>query len=174
MGALGLVSLVLLVPAPLAATPAPDPPPLAVAPEAPNQPPVQSTQAPVERAPVVTRTVVTQAPVVTRTVVTPIIVTREVPVRPAAAPAKKQQAKAAPKPKPKPARKAATKPKPATVLPAARPHDRSPVPLARFVPSAEELNRGLVALAGAGLAFVALGGAVLLLAARRQFGELAR
>jgi hypothetical protein len=45
------------------------------------------------------------------------------------------------------------------------------VPLAVFVPTVEELNRGLVALAGFGLAFVALGGAVVLVAARR---ELAR
>ena len=54
------------------------------------------------------------------------------------------------------------------------PHDRHRVPLARFVPTAEELNRGLVALAGGGLGFVALGGAVVLLAARRQFGAVAR
>jgi hypothetical protein len=48
------------------------------------------------------------------------------------------------------------------------------VPLARLVPSVEELNRDLVALAGGGLGLVALGGAVVLLAARRQFGELVR
>jgi hypothetical protein len=125
----------------------------------------------------VTRTVVTSspAPVVTRTVVTPVIVTREVPARPSATPT---ATRAKPKAKPKAAVKPAVTPKPATEQPSVartpEPHDRHPVPLARFVPSAEELNRGLVALAGGGLGFVALGGAVLLLAARRQFGELAR
>jgi hypothetical protein len=59
-----------------------------------------------------------------------------------------------------------------TVVPApAVPHDRRRVPLATFVPTVDELNRGLAALAGLGLAFVALGGAVVLVAARR---ELAR
>ena len=160
-GAAGaLLSLVLLVPAAHAAAPTPDPPPLAVTPEAPSQGTAEPPQAPVEqRTPVVTRTVVTQAPVVTRTVVTPVVVTREVPARPAAVPVKKQQAKAAPKPKPAP--KAVAKHKPATALPAP-PHDRSPVPLARFVPSAEELNRGLVMFAGLALALVALGGGVVL------------
>jgi len=51
------------------------------------------------------------------------------------------------------------------------PHDRRPLPLARFVPTVEELNRGLAALAGVGLALVAVGGALVLTAARR---ELAR
>jgi outer membrane biosynthesis protein TonB len=156
VGTLAFACLALLAPGTAAAAaPSPDPPPLAV-----------------------TRTVVTSppAPVVTRTVVTPVIVTREVPARPAAAPA--TTAKATPKPKAKKKAAVAVKPKPAPTEEAAvrtlPPHDRHPVPLARFVPSAEELNRGLVALAGGGLGFVALGGAVLLLAARRQFGELAR
>ena len=166
-GTLAFACLVLLVPATAAAAaPSPDPPPLAVTPEPPET-------AVAEPAPAVTRTVVTSqpAPVVTRTVVTPVIVTREVPARPTAT---------APRAKAKPKPKAAVtpKPKPATEQPSLartpQPHDRHPVPLARFVPSAEELNRGLVALAGGGLGFVALGGGVLLLAARRQFGELAR
>lgn len=157
----------------VAASPTPDPPPLGVAPEQPQPEPEPAApkQAPVvSQAPAVTRTVVTPAPVVTRTVVTPVIVTREVPVRPAATPAKQATAK------PKPAARATPKPKPkaaakvAAVEPTLPPHDRRPVPLARLVPSAEELNRGLVALAGGGLAFVALGGAVVLLAARRQLG----
>jgi hypothetical protein len=59
-----------------------------------------------------------------------------------------------------------------TVVPAsAVPHDRGPVPLAAFVPAVEELNRSLAAFAGLGLAFVAVGGALVLVAARR---ELAR
>lgn len=159
----------------VAASPSPDPPPLAVAPEEPNSAPAAPAPKPkpvVRQAPVVTRTVVTPAPVVTRTVETPVIVTREVPVQAAATPAPKA------KPKPKPATKAKLTPKPrpkakprvAAVEPVLPPHDRRPVPLARFIPTAEELNRGLVALAGGGLAFVALGGAVVLLAARRQLG----
>jgi hypothetical protein len=168
LGAAGVACLLFLVPVSPAATPAPDPPPVAVTPDA------QPT-APVRRAPAVTRTVVTPptAPVVTRTVVTPVIVTREVPVRPA--PVQQRQAKPKPKAavKPKPAVRAKAKPEQsvARTLP---PHDRHRVPLARFVPTAEELNRGLVALAGGGLGFVALGGAVVLLAARRQFGAVAR
>ena len=50
-------------------------------------------------------------------------------------------------------------------------HDRRAVPLARFVPTVEELNRGLAALAGIGLAVIAIGGAAVLAVARR---ELAR
>lgn len=174
LACLTLACLALLVPATAAAAaPSPDPPPLAVTPEPPET-------AATEPAPAATRTVVTSppAPVVTRTVVTPVIVTREVPARPGAAAA--TTAKATPQPKAKKQKKAvvAAKPKPTpaegAVVRTLPPHDRHPVPLARFVPSAEELNRGLVALAGGGLGFVALGGAVLLLAARRQFGELAR
>ena len=72
--------------------------------------------------------------------------------------------------KPKPIKRAAVAKR--TIVPAsAVPHDRGPVPLAAFVPTVEELNRGLAALAGLGLAFVALGGAVVLVTARR---ELAR
>jgi hypothetical protein len=57
------------------------------------------------------------------------------------------------------------------VTPSTAPHDRGPVPLAAFAPTAEDLNRGLAAFAGAALAFVALGGTLVLLTARR---ELAR
>ena len=173
VGTLAFACLAVLAPATAAAAaPSPDPPPLAVTPEPPEA-------AAAEPAPAVTRTVVTSspAPVVTRTVVTPVIVTREVPARPSATPA--TTAKATPQPKAK-KKKAlvAAKPTPTptegAVVGTLPPHDRHPVPLTRFVPSAEELNRGLVALAGGGLGFVALGGAVLLLAARRQVGELAR
>ena len=172
-GAMLLLCLVLAGPG-SAGSPSPDPPPLAVAPEAPQPEPAPKLtpvravrQAPVEqRAPVVTRTVVTPAPVVTRTTVRPIV-TQDAPAKPAPAPAKKKPAaKAAPKPKPKP--------KPAAVVRTLPPHDRSPVPLATLIPSVEELDRGMLVLAGAGLAFVALGGAVVLLAARRELGELAR
>ena len=98
------------------------------------------------------------------------------PVVQRAAPAARAQPAQAPAAKPKPV----AKPKPIktaavakrTVVPAAAvPHDRGPVPLAVFVPTVEELNRGLAAFAGLGLAFVALGGAVVLATARR---ELAR
>lgn len=172
VGTLAFACLALLAPATAAAAaPSPDPPPLSVTPEPPET-------AAAEPAPAATRTVVTStpAPVVTRTVVTPVIVTREVPARPAAAPT---TAKATPQPKAKKKKAVvAAKPTPTptegAVVRTLPPHDRHPVPLARFVPSAEELNRGLVALAGGGLGFVALAGAVLLLAARRQFGELAR
>jgi outer membrane biosynthesis protein TonB len=164
IGGLLLLCLALAGPA-TAAAPAPDAPPLAVTPEAPQAEsaptpaPAPARQAPVvQRAPVVTRTVVTPAPVVTRTVVK----TREVPAKPA--PVKKKPV-APVKPKPKP------KPKPVFV---ARPHDRKPLPLATLIPSVEELDRGLLVLAGGGLAFVALGGAVVLLAARRELGELAQ
>jgi hypothetical protein len=117
---------------------------------------------------------VTQPRVVVRTVEEPVYVVREAPATPATKPAAtpqapvrvkpKQVAKATPKPKPKPKRPA--------VVARAEPHDRSPVPLAAFIPTVEELNRGLLALAGAGLAFVALGGAVMLAAARRQLQGL--
>jgi hypothetical protein len=145
-----VLCIVLVVPA-RAATPAPDPPPDAVAPEA---PPASRTQpAPVRSAPV------TVAPVVHR----------EAPV----ARAQRPQAPAA-KPKPvvrsKPVKRTAVT-KRTVVPPSAVPHDRGPVPLAALVPTVDELNRGLAAFAGLGLAFVALGGAVVLVAARR---ELAR
>ncbi len=50
------------------------------------------------------------------------------------------------------------------------PHDRYRVPLAAFVasPSGDSIDRDLLALAGFGLLLVALGGAVVLFAARRQ------
>jgi hypothetical protein len=53
------------------------------------------------------------------------------------------------------------------------PHDRGPVPLVSFVAAGEILDRGLLAVAGGALLLVALGGAVLLGAARRQLLELA-
>ena len=166
LGAAGVACLLFLAPASSAATPAPDPPPVTVTPDA-------KPTAPVQRAPTVRRTAVAPPTVVTRTVVTPVIVTREVPARPAATPAQRRPAKPKAAVKPKPAAAAKAKPEQA-VAPALPPHDRSRVPLARFVPTAEELNRSLVAVAGGGLGFVALGGAVVLLAARRQFGGLAR
>lgn len=152
-GGLVLLCAVLVVPA-RAATPSPDPPPVAVAPE---PPPAARTQpARVRQAPV---TVAPRAPVVRRAA--PVVRAQSV-----------QTPAAKPKPvvKPKPTKRARVTKR--TVVPAsAVPHDRGPVPLAAFVPTVEELNRGLAALAGLALAFVALGGAVVLVAARR---ELAR
>ena len=152
VGGLAVLCLLLAVPA-RAATPAPDPPPDAVAPE---PPPVTRTKpAPVRSAPAT----VAPAPVVHRAA--PVV--RAQPVQAPAAKPKRVV-------KPKPIKRAAVAKR--TVLPArAAPHDRGPVPLAAFVPTVEELNRGLAAFAGFGLAFVALGGAVVLVAARR---ELAR
>jgi outer membrane biosynthesis protein TonB len=151
-----------------AATPSPDAPPLGVAPEAPQSEP--APVAPARSAPAVTPTVVTQPPVVVRTVETPVYVVREAPAQQAPvtkAPARtKPVAKATPTPKPKPK----TKARQPEAVAKAPPHDRNPVPLAALIPTVEELDRGLVALAGAGLAFVALGGAVMLAAARRQLG----
>ena len=146
------------------ASPSPDPPPLGVAPEAPQ--PYRAAPAPVTKpAPPQTR-VVTQPRVVVRTVEEPVYVVREVPATTPTRPKPVAKAKPAAAPKPKPKRQ-----EPA---PKAPPHDRSPVPLAAFIPTVEELNRGLLALAGAGLAFVALGGAVMLAAARRQLEGLTR
>ena len=145
-----MLCIVLAVPA-RAAAPSPDPPPDAVAPEAPpvtRTQPAQARSAPATVAP---------NPVVHRPVVR----------------AQQPQAPAAkPKPvvKPKPVKRVAVT-KRAAVPPSAVPHDRGPVPLAALVPTVDELNRGLAAFAGLGLAFVALGGAVVLVAARR---ELAR
>ena len=152
VGALAALFVVLAVPA-RAATPSPDPPPNAVTPE---PPPVTRTQpAPVRSAPA--------------TVAPAGVVPRAAPgvrAQPAQAPATKQKRVV----KAKPTKRATVTKR--TVAPAsAIPHDRGPVPLAAFVPTVEELNRGLAAFAGLALAFVALGGAVVLVAARR---ELAR
>jgi len=60
------------------------------------------------------------------------------------------------------------------VTPPERTHDRPllPRPAAAAAVVAEELDSGALALAGGGLAFVAFGGAVLLLATRRQLEAL--
>jgi hypothetical protein len=151
-----------------AAAPAPDPPPLAVAPDLPQQAAEPGPASPVSRAPAVTRTVV-------RTVVTPVDATQEAPARREVAPAAKRKPPAKAKrtsPVPKPKRK--------PVAVASRPqstHDRPLLPLAAAAEvgvAVKELDRGSLALAGGGLAFVALGGAVLLLATRRQLEELSR
>jgi hypothetical protein len=91
-----------------------------------------------------------------------------------AAPVVREQPAAAPRvqqppAKPKPSAVKTTKrppAKPAVARPV--PHDRRPVPLAVFVAAGEQLDRGLLAIGGAGLLLVALGGAVLLGVARRQ------
>jgi hypothetical protein len=78
--------------------------------------------------------------------------------------------------KPKPAKvKPVVKPKASAPVVARPPHDRNRVPLAAFVatPSADSVDRDLLALAGFGLLLVAMGGAVVLFAARRQLRELA-
>ena len=154
-GGLALLCAVLVLPA-QAATPSPDPPPLAVAPEPPQarkQPPV-TQPSPVRRAPVV---------------VAPSLVVRPQAVR--SVPAATTVAK------PRPSARQQAKPKPPVARQEAKPvaerrvpPDRPRVPLAAFVPAADELDRGLLALAGGVLAFVALGGAVMLVAARRQLG----
>jgi hypothetical protein len=149
-----------------AAAPAPDPPPLAVAPETPvaTPEPAPAPAAAVRQAPAVTRTTVVEVPVVTRPVGTPAA-TQKAPARRAVAPVSKQK----PAAKPKGAEVAATRPE--------RTHDRPllPLPVAQEVAGAvERFERGPLALAGAGLAFVALGGAVVLLATRRQLGMLPR
>ena len=164
-GGLALLCAVLVLPA-QAATPAPDPPPLAVAPEAPQPEPAPVAKTSAVRHDPVTTTVVTPAPVVTRTVEVPVVVTRAAPAKPAAAV----------RPSKKPKRTANTtsprvKPKPAAVTRV--PHDRRRVPLAAFISSVDEPNRGLLAFAGIVFAFVALGGAVVFFAARRELGELA-
>jgi hypothetical protein len=153
----------LFTPASLAATPTPDLPPPAVAPE---RPPVAKTvPAPVRQAPVRSA----------KATVEPVQV-----IRPAAPVGRGPSAQPATKPKPtvrpKPTKSAAptkraTLGKHNVVSASAAGHDRGPVPLAAFAPTVEELNRGLAALAGAALAFVALGGALVLVTARR---ELAR
>ena len=164
VGVVGVAFLCVGVGSTGAATPAPDAPPLAVAPEAPAPAPEPAPA--VRQTPVVTPTVATEAPVVTRTVETPAV-RREAPARRAVAPVAK--------PKPKPA----ATPKRKQVA-AARPeqtHDRPLLPLpaaAEVAAAAERFERGPLALAGGGLAFVAFGGAVVLLAARRQLVELAR
>jgi hypothetical protein len=146
-GGLALLCVVLAMPA-QAATPAPDPPPEAVAPE---PPPVTGTQPePVRSAPVI----VTPAPVVHRAAP----VTR---AQPAQAPAAK------PKPVAKAKPKAVARPAPKPVAATRVPHDRSRVPLAAVV-TVNELDRSLLTVAGIALLLVALGGAVLLAAARRQ------
>jgi outer membrane biosynthesis protein TonB len=153
-GALVALCLALAVSA-TAATPSPDPPPQ---PAPPKAEPVQPT----------VTVVVRQAPVVTRAPV----VQRPAPV--AKAPAKRV------KPKPGPAKVTrVVKPRasaPAPVVPP--PHDRYGAPLAALAaspsPSVDSIDRDLLALAGFGLLLVALGGAVVLFAARRQLeGRLA-
>ena len=146
-GALVALGLVLAVSA-AAAAPSPDPPPVPPAP--PKTEPVQPTVTVVVRqAPVVTPAPVVQRP-------TPV---RKAPVQRA-------------KPKPAPAKVApVVKPKAKAPAPVARPpHDRYRVPLAAFVasPSTDSVDRDLLALAGFGLLLVAMGGAVVLFAARRQ------
>lgn len=143
-----LVLLCLALAASALAAPSPDPPPAPPAP--PKTAPVQPTVTVVVRqAPVVTPAPVVQAPK---------------PV--AKAPAKRTKPKAAPV---KVTRVA--KPKAAAPVPVVHvPHDRYRVPLAAFVaaPSADSIDRDLLAFAGFGLLLVALGGAVVLFAARRQ------
>jgi hypothetical protein len=140
-----------------AAAPSPDPPPLPVAPE---PEPARPAPSPVVRDTRVVTVVVTQAPVVRSS--TPSVV---VPAH-----------RAKPKPKPKAAPVKVTrvgKPKASAPAPVVRPpHDRNRLPLAAFTaspsPSADSVDRDLLALAGFGLLLVALGGAVVLFAARRQ------
>jgi hypothetical protein len=98
--------------------------------------------------------VVIQAPVVRSS--TPVVVA---PV---------QHAKAKPKAAPVKVAPAVKRKAPAPTPAARTPHDRHAVPLAAFVPSVDSIDRHLLALAGFGLLLVALGGGVVLFAARRQ------
>lgn len=69
--------------------------------------------------------------------------------------------------------KRVVKPKAHSPAPVALPpHDRYRVPLGALVTSVDSIDRDLLALAGLGLLLVALGGAVVLLAARRQLRGL--
>jgi hypothetical protein len=98
--------------------------------------------------------VVIQAPVVRSS--TPVVVA---PVQHAKAKRKAAPVKVAP----------AVKRKAPAPTPAARtPHDRHAVPLAAFVPSVDSIDRDLLALAGFGLLFVAVGGGVVVVFARKQ------
>ncbi len=146
-----LLALGLIFAVSVSAAPSPDPPPLPPAP--PKEQPVQPTVTVVVQQPA---PVVTPAPVVQR----PAPVAK-VPVQRA-------------KPKPAPAKvKRAAKPKASAPAPAVQPlHDRFRVPLAAVTASAsppsDSIDRDLLALAGFSLLLVALGGAVVLFAARRQ------
>ena len=156
-GALVALCLFLAVPAFAAAAPSPDPPPL---PATPEPQPARPAPSPVVRDTRVVTVVVTQAPVVRSS--TPSVV---VPVH---------RAKAKPKPKAAPVKVTRVgKPKASAPAPVVRPpHDRNRLPLAAFTaspsPSVDSVDRDLLALAGFGLLLVALGGAVVLFAARRQ------
>ena len=137
-----LVALCLVFAVSATAAPSPDPPP--APPAAPKTEPVQPTVTVVVRqAPVVTPAPVVQQP-------KPVA---KVPVQHA---------------KPKPAKvKPVVKPKASAPVVVRPPHDRNRVPLAAFVasPSVDSVDRDLLALAGFGLLLVALGGAVVLVAA---------
>lgn len=146
-----VVALCLVWALPGLSAPSPDPPPLSVTPEPRPQP---AAPAPiVRRAPVASPTVVRRS--------TPDV---SAPVRIA---------------KPKAVARARVRrvAKPKAAAPASlrrSPHDRSVVPPVAFVPAVDSLDRDLLALAGLGLLLVALGGAVVLFAARRQLrGSLA-
>jgi len=151
-----VLGLILAVSAPAAITPDPPPPPAAP----PKTEPVQPT----------VTVVVRQAPVVT-----PAPVVRSTPV------AKAPVQRAKPKPAPAPAKvkvKRVAKPKASTTAPVVRPpHDRNRVPLAALTvapsPSGDSIDRDLLALAGFGLLLVAMGGAVVLTAARRTLRTVA-
>jgi hypothetical protein len=154
-GAVALLCLVLAAQG-LGATPSPDPPPVAVTPEAPR-PERASKPAPVLATPVTAPRVVVSRP--------------SVNTRRAATPAARRSVSA----KPKPAKVRPT-PKPAAVV-RTSPHDQALVRLpaaADVADAVDRFDRGLLAFAGAGLAVDARGGAVVLLAARRDLKELAR
>ena len=147
-----LLALVLVLAASALAGPAPDPPPL---PAPPKAEPVQLTVTVVRQVPVVR-----PAPVVTHSSPVAKAPARRVKTKPA-----KVTAKRVAKPKSS---------KPAPVL--RPPHDRTRVPLAAFTPpsspAVDSVDRDLLALAGLGLLLVAMGGAVVLFAARRQLSGI--
>ena len=152
-GGLALLCVVLALPA-QAATPAPDPPPGAVAPE---PPPAARTQpAPVRSAPVV----VAPAPVVHRAA--PVVRAQPPVAKPKAVVKKEAVAKAKPK--------ATGRPLPGRTVVGAIPHDRARLPLG-VLEAADELDRSLLAVAGALLLVITLSGGTVLWAGRRALRE---
>ena len=159
-GAVLVLCLVLAFPAFASAAPSPDPPWPMIPPAAPEPQPARPAPAPapvVRQAPVVT-VVVTQAPVVRSSPPAAVV-----PARPKAKPKN-----AAPDEVKRVAESKGSAPTP-VVRP---PHDRNRLPLAAVIASpissSDSVDRDLLALAGFGLLLVALGGAVVLFAARRQ------
>lgn len=141
----------------LAAAPAPDPPPLPVAPE--PAPTPRPAPTPVPRATVPSAPPTTFVPSTIR--VAPAVTVPRVARK--AAPAKKATPKRV---------QPASRPK-SVVRTTSPPRDRFVLALPVSATTDEPFERALLLLAGAGLALVAAGGSVVLLAVRKQLGGLA-